>query len=277
MVVLVILVKCWLSQCIASKTVHSEAKHPFSILQRSLNVVDALFIWQRNTGKSKRVNMTSVSSALSGRFLCNIDFRAPHRFFCPSQKVIQWRGQSSIRHGWMVRTSRCSWRKSQVSIRHSGKLKFGKNEVSQWENSWSSWENGVGSAPLQPCPQGAESTSSPSQVRSCCKPPNMSLAASPATTWATRASTMGLLQFGARRTPITDFTGDSAFCTVCFTAFTFWAIFEAFLLQVSAFVAPVTSKSTCQVTKHTNTCKQRLKWRDTVCLQHIQPSNWAQD
>lgn len=39
MVVFVILVKCWLSQCIGSKTVHSEAKHPFSILRRSLNVL----------------------------------------------------------------------------------------------------------------------------------------------------------------------------------------------------------------------------------------------
>ena len=30
--------------------------------------------------------MASLSSALSGHFLCNIDFRAPHRFFAPVRK-----------------------------------------------------------------------------------------------------------------------------------------------------------------------------------------------
>ena len=74
--------------------------------------------------------------------------------FCPSQKVIQWRGQSSIRHGWSEHPAAPAG-KVKFPYGTRGKLKFGKNEVSQWENSWSSWENGVGSAPLQPCPQGA--------------------------------------------------------------------------------------------------------------------------
>ena len=136
------------------KNCPQRSQTPFFHPTKVSECVDALFIWQRNTGKSKRVNMTSVSSALSGRFLCNIDFRAPHRFFCHSQKVIQWRGQSSIRHGWSERPAAPEG-KVKFPYGTRGKLKFGKNEVSQWENSWSSWENGVGSAPLQPCPQGA--------------------------------------------------------------------------------------------------------------------------
>ena len=59
---------------------------PFFHPTKVSECVDALFIWQRNTGKSKRVNMASLSSALSGHFLCNIDFRAPHRFFAPVRK-----------------------------------------------------------------------------------------------------------------------------------------------------------------------------------------------